>query len=104
MILYPYSGGDILEIDIIQNTCKKIYSSEETYIYISLIKNRLVSVSKEGYISVFNSDYSAYHSKTNNHENVFDSEITKKWSQLYQAAIYIIEPSLEIPNCLKIVT
>ena len=104
MILYPYSGGDILEIDIIQNTCKKIYSSEETYIYISLIKNRLVSVSKEGYISVFDTDYSAYHSKINDNENVFDSEAIKKWSQLYQTAIYFIEPSLEVPNCLKIVT
>lgn len=104
LILYPYSGGDILEIDIIQNTCKKIYSSEETYIYISLIKNKLVSISKEGYISVFDTDDSAYHSQINDNENVFDSEVTKEWSQLYQTAIYIIEPSLEVSNCLNIVT
>jgi len=47
-LLYPYSGGEVMLIDLINNTIKSVYKKREIYIFSYIINNKVLSISREG--------------------------------------------------------
>lgn len=53
-LLYPYSGGEVMLIDLINNTVKSIYNKDEIYIFSYIVDNKILCISREGVATYIN--------------------------------------------------
>ena len=53
-LLYPYSGGEVMLIDLINNTVKSIYNKDEIYIFSYIVDNKILCISREGVATYMN--------------------------------------------------
>lgn len=74
-LICPYAGGDILLIDIINNTCKIVHKDSDTYIFSKIIKNNIIIVSKEGNVIIHKN---IYNMKLCNLQNILHKDLQYK--------------------------
>ena len=67
--------GDILLIDIINNTCKIVHKDSDTYIFSKIIKNNIIIVSKEGNVIIHKN---IYNMKLCNLQNILHKDLQYK--------------------------